>query len=228
MEKILPIHLQEVIFSSSDPNISKQISKLEKAGKIRKIAARVYTSNFSEKPDTIIRRNLFVILGKLYPNAVLSHRSALEYKPTKTGYIFVTYKYTRKVTLPGVTIRFLEGHGPIEGDYVLSGKLYVSQKERAFLENLQSSRKSGPESKTLSLPEVEERLDKIVRVYGEDELNKIRDKSKKIASQLGLMKEFYKLNKIISALLTTQPSKILSSPRCSHTCIWISLRSCKT
>jgi len=39
MEKIPPVHLQEIIFSSSDKALSKQVSKLEKAGKIRKNAA---------------------------------------------------------------------------------------------------------------------------------------------------------------------------------------------
>ena len=63
MENILPIHLQEVIFSSSDPNYSKQISKLEKAGKLRKIAARIYSPNFTDSPEAIIRRNLFAIRG---------------------------------------------------------------------------------------------------------------------------------------------------------------------
>jgi len=51
MENILPRHLQEIIFSSSDPSVSKQISKLEKAGKIKKIAARFYTPNFTESPE---------------------------------------------------------------------------------------------------------------------------------------------------------------------------------
>ncbi len=50
MENILPIHLQEIIFSSSDKLVNKQLSKLEKVGKIRKIAARIYTPNFTESP----------------------------------------------------------------------------------------------------------------------------------------------------------------------------------
>ncbi len=74
MENILPIHLQEVIFSSSDKNLSKQISKLEKAGEIRKIAPRIYTSNLIDEPEVIITKNIFTILGKLYPNSVLSYR----------------------------------------------------------------------------------------------------------------------------------------------------------
>ena len=108
MEKNLPIHLQEVIYGSSDSSISKQISRLEKDGIIRKIAPRLYSSNLHDSPEDIVRRNLFSILGHLFPGAVLSHRSAIEFKPTSSGQLFLTYKYTRKAELPGITIRFLE------------------------------------------------------------------------------------------------------------------------
>ena len=212
MENILPIHLQEVVFSSSDKNLSKQISKLEKAGEIRKIAPRIYTSNFIDEPEVIITKNIFTILGKLYPNSVLSHRSALEFTPTSAGHIFVTYTYTKKIKLPGITIRFKEGNGPIEGDNLFSGELFVSQQERAFLENLQVSRQPRPESKTLTLPEIEAKLEQIVRVNGEDGINKVRDNARVIAGRLGMQSEYAKLNRLISALLSTKPSKILSSP----------------
>ena len=58
----------------------------------------------------------------------------------------------------------MEGIGAIEGDNSFSGELFVSQQERAFLENLQPSRKSGPESKTISIAELENKLEKIVQV----------------------------------------------------------------
>ncbi len=212
MEKNRPIHLQEIIFSSSDKALSKQISKLEKEGQIRKIAPRIYTSNFVDEPGEIIKKNIFTILGAQYPNAVLSHRSALEFKPTAAGHIFVTYTYTKNIELPGITIRFLEGRGPLDGDTKFSGNLYVSQQERAILENLQVSRKPGPQSKTIPLPELEEKLEQIVRVKGEKGLNALRDRAKNIAGALGMHKEFGKLDKLISALLTTKPSKLLSSP----------------
>ncbi|MEI8054186.1 MAG: Fic family protein [Bacteroidota bacterium] len=212
MENNLPLHLQEVIFSSQDPKISIQISKLLKSGAIRKIAPRVYSPNLEEAIEGIIRRNLFQILGNLYPGTVLSHRSAFDFQPTKTGQIFLTTSYTKKVNLAGITLQFLEGVGPIEGDNKFSGELYVSQKARAFLENLQPSKKLGSASKCLSLPEIEERLEQIIRVNGEDEINKLRDQARVIAGQLEMPKEFEKLNRLISALLTTKSSKILSSP----------------
>ena len=213
MENYIPTHLQEIIYSSSDKKVRKQIALLESTGKIKKIAPRIFTSNFVDTDEVIIKRNIFSILGNLYPGSLLSHRSAIEFKPTTTGQIFVTYTYTKKIELPGITIRFMEGIGAIEGDNSFSGELFVSQQERAFLENLQSSRKTGPESKTISISELENKLEKIAQVKGEEGLNQIRDNAKVIAEKLGMQKEFEKLNKLISALLSTQPSKILSSPR---------------
>lgn len=212
MENNLPLHLQEVIFSSKDPKISIQISKLLKSGAIRKIAPRVYSPNLDEPVEGIIRRNLFQILGKLYPATILSHRSAFEFQPTKSGQLFLTTSYTKKVNLPGVTLQFLEGASPIEGDNKFSGELYVSQRARAFLENLQASKKLGSASKCLSLLEIEERLEQIIRINGEDEINKLRDEARVISEKLMMQKEFEKLNRLIGALLTTKTSKILSSP----------------
>ncbi|MEO7045408.1 MAG: hypothetical protein ABI091_08910, partial [Ferruginibacter sp.] len=212
MESILPIHLQEVVFSASNAKLSKQISKLEKGGKLRKIAPRIYSPNFTDSPEVVVKRNLFAILGKLYPGSLLSHRSALEFKPTSLGHIFLTYSYTKKIKLPGITIRFMQGHGRIDGDNLLSGELYVSQLERALLENMEVSRQFGPESKTITIPEIEDRLEQVVRVKGEAGLNELRDKARAIAEKLNLKTEFGKLNKLISALLNTKPSKILSSP----------------
>jgi hypothetical protein len=212
MENNIPIHLQEVIFASSDTAINRQLGKLEEARLIKKIAPRIYTSNFNESAEVIIRRNIFTILGKLYPGAILSHRSALEFKPTSANQIFVTYTYTKKIELPGITIRFMEGMPAIEGDNPFSGALFVSQQERAFLENLQTSRQVGPTAKTITLPEIENKLEQIVQVKGEEGLNQFRDKAREIADKLGMQSEFEKLNKLISALLTTKPSKILTSP----------------
>ena len=212
MENILPIHLQEVIFSSSDQKISKQISKLQKNGKIRKIAQRIYSSNLIDQPEEIIRRNLFMVLGRLYPGAVLSHRSAFEFEPTIEGHIFLTYSYTKKVNLAGIILRFLEGHAALPGDNQISGGLYASQRARAFLENLQPSKNVSGSSKCLPITTLENKLEQIIRVNGEEELNNIWDRAREIAPDLKMEKEFERLNKIIGALLTTHTPRILSSP----------------
>ena len=212
MDKNIPLHLQEIIFSSSDPSISRAISKLEHDGQIIKIAPRIYSPNKDESPAIIIRRNIFKIIGHLFPGALLSHRSALEYKPTATGDLFLTYKHNRNVSLPGVTLNLLEGPGPVAGDNLFTDGLYVSQEERALLENFQPARKLGPLSKTLTPPQIEERLDQVIRVKGEEGLNTMRDRARQLSVDLGMEKEFKGLNRMISAILTTKPSEILTSP----------------
>jgi Fic family protein len=212
MEKIGPLHLNEIIYASADSVESRRISKWEREGLIRKIASRIYTSNLEDTPEDIIQRNILPILGNLYPGAVLSHRSAFEFLPTSNNQIFVTYKYTKKIKLPGITIRFIEGSVAIEGDTSFSGELMVSQRERALLENLQVSRQTGADSKTLAYPQIEEKLEKVIRVNDEDELNAVRDRARAISEELNMQKEFVKLNKIISALLSTRTAKELKSP----------------
>lgn len=212
MDNTIPLHLQEVIFSSSNPEISRAIGKLTKSGELRKIAPRIYTPNFDEDPGEIIRRNIFKIIGQLYPGTILSHRSALEYKPTSTGDLFLTSSHNRKIELPGVILNIMKGPGILPGDNVFSGQLHVSQQERALLENLQSSKKVGATSKALALPEIEERLDQVVRIKGEEGLNALRDRAREISIELGMEKEFEKLNRMVSAMLTTKPSDLLTSP----------------
>lgn len=204
--------LPELIFSSSNPEVSREISKMEKKGVIRKIAPRIYTSNLEEFPSKIIQRNIFQILGNLYPGGLLSHRSALEFKPTEDSQIFLTYTYSKKIELPGIILNFFNGEKPIERDYKFVGELYVSSQERAFLENLQSSRKTGRLSKNLPLEELENKLEKIFLIKGEQGLNDFRDNARVISIKLGMQSEFTKLNKIIGALLKTRPSNLLTSP----------------
>lgn len=203
--------MSELLFGSADRKGTYKISKFLQEKKIRKIAPRIYTTNFEEDPSGIIKRNILEILGSLYPQSVLSHRSAFEFRPTSTNQIFVTYSYTRKIKLPGVTINFLKGKEPVEGDNKFIGDLCVSSEARRYLENLQITKKAGPNSKTLGIQQIEEKLDDILKIKGENGLNKLRDDARKISAILGMQKEFETLNKIIGALFATKPSKILKS-----------------
>src|ERR1700733_5958666 len=133
MEKNRTIHLQEILFGSGDKAESKKIAAWVKKGIAKKIAPRIYTTNLEDTPQSVIKRNWFRILATQYPKSLLSHRSALECKPTPGGHIYLTYSYTKKVSLPGLIIHFQQGHGPIEGDTPFFGDLYMSQQARALL-----------------------------------------------------------------------------------------------
>ena len=211
MGKIPSTRLQEILFGSAEKAGSKRISSLKKQGLIRQIAPRIYTSNLTEEPAIIIKRNWYHILANQYPDALLSHRSGLEFKPTPAGNIYLTYSYTGKVLLPGLSVFFLKGPGRIDGDKTFYENLYVSQEARAYLENMQQTRKQGEESKTLSQEQIEEKLDSFIRVKGEAAFNAMRDKAREIAPILGMEKEFKKLNKLMSDILGTGISRNLKS-----------------
>lgn len=204
--------LPEIVFGSSDVREAKQISRLEKAGRLRKIAARIYTSTLDETSEVLVRRNLYRILGHLFPGALMSHRSAFEFRPGPENTLFLTYKYARKVELPGVTVRLVEGPGPLRGDNLLAPGLYACQQARAFLENLQPSRKTDGVSKALDIEKVEEKIEEIIRVHGEDGVNHLRDKARWVAGELGWQTEMARLDTLVGAMLSSRPSQLLKSP----------------
>ncbi len=205
-------NLPEIIFGSSDTNKSKKTSRLLKEKLIRKLIPRVYTSNFIDSDEVIISRNLWIILGHLYPSAVLSHRSALEGGANADGHIFLTYKYKKIVNYPGLTIHLLSGPKATSDDPSFIAGLYISSQARAFMENLQESRQTSSISKTLDREVIEDRLDQICRIKGEDALNQLRDEAQNQASDLDMEKAFQKLTLTISAILSTHSSTDLQSP----------------
>jgi hypothetical protein len=198
-------YLEEIYFTGSDKY--KLIQSLLIKGLIKKIAPEIYTSKLDSEPAEIIRRNIFQIIAKKFPEGVISHRSAFELAAYQDN-IFVTTKYTDKYSLPGITINLLKGPAPIPGDGSLFGASY-SQRERALLENMQISKGKPP--KCLSREQIEEKLEMFLRTHGEEYLNQIRDKSRTIAQQLSMNDEFLKLDGIIGAMLSTKSIKNLKS-----------------
>lgn len=211
MEKI-SYKSPEIIFGSSDTRISEAISRRVRSGELRKLAGRIYTPNLADDPEAIIRRNLYVILGQLYPGAVISHRSALEGGLTDNNTLFLTYKYTRKVSLPGVTLRFLEGPEMTDGDAPFMEGLTMSSRPRALLENMQPSRaRAGDVAKCWNQESLERLLDELCRIHGEETLNQIRDDAREISDRLEMEKEFQKLDTLIGAILGTREKERLVS-----------------
>mgnify|MGYP007056194573 FL=1 len=141
----------------------------------------------------------------------MSHRSAFECRPTNDGHIYLTYTYTKKIHLPGISVHLLEGHEALPQDYPFMGGLRISCSARAYLENLQTGYTRDGVAKCLTQATIEEKLDKVLQTNGEAELNKLRDAAREIASELDMADEFQRLDAIIGALLTTKPSKILTS-----------------
>lgn len=212
MSKAIIINsLTEVEISSSDREETRARAERLKEGRLRKIGVRLYTNNMEDNPEQIVRRNLFYILGQLYPGAVISHRSAFELKPTDGGDFFLTYKYTRNISLCGLTVHLLQGPEGTEKDMPFIENLYISGSERRLLENLQEGRSRNGVSKCLPRERVEASLEKMLSSGGENALKALRDKAKEVAEHLGMQKEYKELDAVIGALLNTRPSSALRS-----------------
>jgi hypothetical protein len=209
-ENIFMNRLQEILISTTER--SKEIRKLEAQGLLKKIAPRVYTSSLAEAPEKVVRRNWYRLVSDLFPKAFLSHRSALERMPTSGGHLYLTRSYKGTIELPGLTLHFSEGPEPLDDDTLFFGNLKASGLARAYMENLQQTKGSGEESKTLSREQLEEKIESFLRAKGAEALNQVRDRAKVIAPQLGMEKEFTGINQLITDLLGTGLSKNLVSP----------------
>lgn len=213
MRKKIPTdRLPEIVFSSGDPQVSQQISKLVRDGQLRKLLPRVYTSNLEDADAEIVRRNSWLLLSHLFPDSLLSHRSAIEFQPSPEGNLYLTGKNRRVYRWPGLTIKITDGPGRLEDDHPVFESLYASSLERACLENLTPSRVVDGEKRTLDQEVIEERLILILSTKGEAGLNALRDRAREISHQFGWQQEFEQLNQIISSILSTHPADMLTSP----------------
>lgn len=202
--------LNEVITGSSNPEVVSLLSRLKREGRVVRLAPRIYTTNLTDSAENIIRRNLWTIVGRLWPGSRLCHRTALEYTP-HDGHVFLAYKYTRKVRLPGVTIHFLATAESLPTDYPFLDGLSVSSIARALLENLEPDKTQGGVRKCIGAEAVEERLDAEFATGGEAALNKLRDDAREVASATMHAAEFARLDRMIGALLATRPADVLKS-----------------
>ena len=201
--------LPEVLIASSDKKKSAMITRLKKDGKLQKIASRVYTTNLTDTPENIVRRNLFRIIGQLYPGALISHRSAFELRPSAEGHFYLTYAYTKIISLPGIILHLVAGPKPTEKDIPYLDGLFISNPARAYLENLQLGYVRNGVSKCISQAMLEEKLEKKLLANGEKELNRLRDEAREISEQLQLENEFKLLDRIIGAILSPREASVL-------------------
>ncbi|HEU4454219.1 MAG TPA: Fic family protein [Longimicrobium sp.] len=195
----------EVFLGSAES--SRAISEAVRGGTVRKLGPRLYTRNTSEPPEDVVRRNLWLIVGLLFPDAVVSHRTALEARPTPRGTVFLTGPYDRQVELPGLRIRQIKGAGPLEGDNRFVQTLWLASPARAYLECMRR-RVRGTESPALSRAEIEERLERLIRNGGESEANALRDRARALAGPLEAEGAFAELDALIGALLGTRPAQL--------------------
>lgn len=186
------------------------MTELKKKKRIRKIGPRLYTSVPKAKEENLVRSQWSQIINHLYPEALLSHRSALEYKPSPENNIILTSTTNRRVEYPGLTLHFIRGPKARPDDQIFS-EFHASSAARAFLENFSSTKTTAWRS--LNTKELEDKLETLLQIKGEQSLNELRDRARQISEEFSWNNEFEKLNQMIGALLGTRPTDSLESPR---------------
>ncbi|MCE2983929.1 MAG: Fic family protein [Parachlamydia sp.] len=83
-------------------------------------------------------------------------------------------------------------------------KTYLFLRGRGlFLENIKSTKDRRGINTKFSQSALEERLDRMARIYGEEELNLLRTQAREVASRLKMEKEFKILDRLIGSFLGT-------------------------
>jgi len=203
----------ELLFSTAQN--AQALKRQKQSEKLRRVARGIYTSNLTDDLGMVVRRNAEDILDRLFPGAVVSHRSAFEFadRANRPEHLFLTLQGApRLVRLPGLTIHLQRGKGPTRYDAAYR-RFFVSSRERALLENLIPGRKRGGIAKNLPRADLEKR---IIEGRGletlEAHLNRLRDRAREQAEQLGFEREFGKLDDIIGAILGSRTAELAIAP----------------
>jgi len=206
----------ELVLSTGAGTLANAISEAVKVGELRRLAPGVYTTAIAEEPADVLRRNLYQVLGALYGGAIISHRSALEAGPAKLSddwHIVLSYKYDKKVRLPGLTVHLVKGPVVLSGDMPFAGGLHLASPERAWLENLRHVKAHGEFSKVLSQEKLEEQLDDYIRVCGENAFRERINALHRLAETNGFTQEAERFQKLVGTMLKTRTDGTLKSDR---------------
>jgi hypothetical protein len=175
----------EAFVSTADTAVA--VSRAVKAGRLRKLASRLYSRNLTDAPEQIVRRNLWPIVDGYFPDALIADRTALENAPAQDGSVCLITNRGADIKLPGLVLRPRRGIKPLPSDRPFISGLFLSSTARAYLENMRPSRCRGDRlPRTLTRKELEERLDAFIRRNGEEGAKRLRDDIRVQALALGL------------------------------------------
>jgi hypothetical protein len=204
-----------VVFAADLP--AATISDRVRRGQLARLGVGVYTGDVTSDPAAVVAREWHAIFGRMFPQAVITDRSALTGGPVG-DMLYLAYEGRgREARLPGMTALARTGAGPLDGDIALPGGLYQASKGRALAENTRPSRSRGGRiRRTLDWAELGDWIDRLCQIDGAQRLAGYREKAEQIAEAVGAPREAVrKLSQMIGAALGTQqvrtPSRALTA-----------------
>jgi hypothetical protein len=196
-----------ILYAELLPAEIRSVQRRVRAGNLTRIVPGVVTSLPETEWPFLVARERIRILAALYPSAIVGPATAFHGGMPTDGVMLLTYTYTKRVELPGLTVQLVAGPGPVHGDTTMMGRnLYFPSLPRVLLENLTVSR--GQVKKSVGPAAVEKRLIEICDSRGEDALNALRDHISDLSATLGLKREFGILDGMIGSILGTRKSEM--------------------
>lgn len=202
-----------IVTPSGNETEDRRLRREAAAGTIRRLLPGIYTTNLRDTPEAIVRRNIWPLLGRLFPGAVVSARTAADMSLSAAAggpaFVFLTGPSRRSYSLPGIEVRIAAGPSQLAGDTPLMG-LFLASPARQLLENLKPTRDRSGMARALGREKVEELLARQCDIAGEERLNQIRDHARQLARALDAEREFAQLDSIVGALLRTRDQPLRS------------------
>lgn len=199
-----------VIFASEVP--AATISDRVRRGQLVRLAPGVYTTDVTSDRAAVVIREWYLIVGKMFPRAVITDRSAITGGPVD-GRLYLSHDgRSREVSLPGLTVLARPGAGPLDDDIALPGGLYQASKGRALAENTRPSRsRNGRIRRTLDEAELGDWVDRLCQVDGPHQLSRYRQKAEQVAETVGAPADGVKgLSLMIGSALGTKQVRTAS------------------
>jgi hypothetical protein len=192
-----------VVFSEDVPDstVHDRVAR----GELVRIARGIYTSDVVADPTDVVRRRWKEIVGRRFPGAVVTDRSAVWAQP-HDGYLFISSTREAVLDLPGLAVVSRKGPGAIEGDIAMGAGVSLASRPRALLDNTRATRKRGDRPPaTLSRAELADWIDHLCAVDGPERVGAYRDTAESIAGELDASPERVEtLNELVGTALGTR------------------------
>lgn len=184
---------------------NSKIAELAKDGLVRKIGKGFYTSAMDDETlNSLLKFNWPLIVKNLFPNSVIAFRSALEFRPSPEGYIFLISNKNKESKFGNIIFKEIRNEYIFsETDSFVMMEARATCIERTMLDLYKTAKRTPADDRYIDKDILEKRLETILIDSSEEKLNTFRDKAKKISEELNLSPSFKILNSTILALLGT-------------------------
>ncbi len=176
-------------------------------GELTRLARGIYTTDVEADASDVVRRSWLEIVGRRFPEAVVTDRSAKWAQP-HDGYLFVASRREATLELPGLVVVSRKGPGAVKGDIAIGAGVHLASRPRALLDNTRPTRKrTDLPPATLARVELADWIDHLCAVDGAKRVSEYRDTAEALADTLDVSPTRVEtLNEIVGAALGTRDS----------------------